>query len=744
MCGIAGIVRTDGRPVEGTVLARMAARLVHRGPDQEGMWLSCEKGAVPFSGRSEKGTVPFSPGGGATEMGTVPFSQQREKGTAPISCGLAVRRLAVIDPAGSRQPVANEDGTVRLAYNGEVYNFRDLREGLAARGHTLRSAGDSEVLVHLYEDHGPEMLSHLVGMFAFAIWDAARQRLLLARDRLGQKPLYWSRTPAGLAFASEPAALLECPDVPRTADRRAIGAFLRFGYVPAPATGFAGIQKLPPAHYLVFDAAPGRVQGPTRYWDIPRSPAEENTSAEEWRERLLATLSAAVKSQLVADVPLGVLLSGGLDSSAITALAATEAGEPLRTFAVRFAEAGWDESAHAREVAQRFGAEHTEVRVEPRCLEALPELVERHGEPFADSSSIAMYYLAREARRGITVALSGDGGDESFGGYPRHGAMMMSERMGPGLRRMLARIGRRMQPHPGRKSRWNAARRFLAALDLEPLPRYLAWRSLFGPFAPWLEGRAVALGDRAAGKTARRANAIDNSGGLLSPDFAAAALADDPLALWLAAIAGLDSRPWVDRAMAIDLADYLPNDCLAKVDIASMRHSLEVRSPFLDHRVVELARRMPVGLKWRPRVGRQPQGKAILRDLFGEKGAVPFSDSGKGGCPLFSASAGEAGNGDSPLFATARKGSSPHFRLPHSVLARGKMGFGVPVSEWLAGEHAEWMRGILLDPASMRRNLFARQPLEDMIRAHTDRRADHGERLWALVCLELWFRAFNV
>jgi asparagine synthase (glutamine-hydrolysing) len=665
MCGIAGIVRTDGRPVDPAVLARMAARLAHRGPDQEGMWLSGEKGAVPFSGRSEKGTVPFSPGGGATEMGT-----------APISCGLAVRRLAVIDPGGSRQPLSNESGTVWLAYNGEVYNFRDLREGLSSRGHTLRSAGDSEVLVHLYEDHGPKMLAPLVGMFAFAIWDAGQRRLLLARDRLGQKPLYWSRTPAGLAWASEPASLLECPDVPREVDRRALGAFLRFGYVPAPATGFAGIHKLPPAHYLIFDAATAAVQGPTRYWDIPRGPADENASAEEWRERLLATLSEAVKSQLVADVPLGVLLSGGLDSSAIAALAAAGATPTLRTFTVRFAEAGWDESVYAREVAHRFGAEHTEVRVEPRCLEALPELVERHGEPFADSSAVAMYYLAREARREITVALSGDGGDESLGGYPRHGAMMMSERMGPGLRRLLVRIGRRMHPHPGRKSRWNAARRFFSALDLEPLSRYLAWRSLFLP-------------------------APHGNGGLLADDFAADALADDPLAPWLAAIAGLDSRPWVDRAMAIDLQDYLPNDCLAKVDIASMRHGLEVRSPFLDHRVVELARQMPATLKWRLRVGRPPQGKAILREAMRDL-------------------------------------------LPGAILARGKMGFGVPVSEWLAGEHAEWMRGILLDPASQRRGLFARQPLEDMIRAHTDRRADHGERLWALVCLELWFTTFNM
>jgi len=659
MCGIAGIVRTDGRPVDAAVLAAMAARLVHRGPDQEGIWIEGEMGTVPFSPACEEG---------------VRSPDNLRLQTPSSHAGLAVRRLAVIDAAGSRQPLANESGTVHLAYNGEVYNFRDLRADLSSRGHTLRSAGDSEVLVHLYEDHGPGMLGRLVGMFAFAIWDGVRRRLLLARDRLGQKPLYWCHTQAGLAFASEPAALLECPDVPRQVDRRAIGQFLRFGYVPAPATGFAGIQKLPPAHYLVFDAAAGRVEGPTRYWDIPRGPAEENIRAEEWRERLAAALSEAVKSQLVADVPLGVLLSGGLDSSAITALAAEGASAPLRTFTVRFAEAGWDESAYAREVARRFGTEHSEVRVEPRCLEALPELVAHHGEPFADSSAVAMYYLAREARREITVALSGDGGDESFGGYPRHAAMIMSERMGPSVRRLLARIGRRMQPHAGRKSRWNAARRFFSALDLEPLPRYLAWRSLF--------------------------SASDLSA-LLAPDFAADALADDPLAPWLAAISGLDSRPWGDRAMAIDLQDYLPHDCLAKVDIASMRHSLEVRSPFLDHRVVELARRMPVDLKWRSRVGRPPQGKAILREAMRNL-------------------------------------------LPGEILTRGKMGFGVPVSEWLAGEHAEWMRAILLDPAAQRRGLFARQPLEDMIRAHTDRRADHGERLWALVCLELWVRAFNV
>jgi len=629
VCGIAGIVRTDGRPVDRQVLGRMIARLRHRGPDQEGLWLEADR-----------------------------------------SVGLGVCRLAVIDPPGGRQPIANEAKTVGVVYNGEIYNYRDLGDELAARGHRLASGCDTEILVHLYEEHGPDLLGRLVGMFAFALWDAMGRRLMLARDRLGQKPLYWWHGPGALVFASEPAALLECPEVPRRADPAALGAFLRFGYVPAPATGLAEVRKLPPAHFLIFEAAAGRLVGPTRYWDIPRGPADEQTSPEAWRERVRAALTEAVRCRLKADVPLGILLSGGLDSSVVTALAAEHAPGPLRTFTVRFGESGWDESAYAREVAARFGTQHTEVRVEPRCLEALDDLVRRHGEPFADSSGIAAYYLAREARRHVTVALSGDGGDESFGGYPRHAAMLMSERLGPHTRGLLARVGRCMGPRPGRKSRWNDARRFLSALDLEPLPRYLAWRSLFS---------GADLAD------------------LLEPDFAAEALAQDPLDPWREAIRGLDARPWTDKAMAIDLQDYLPNDCLAKIDAASMAHSLEVRSPLVDHRLVELARQMPVDLKWRRRAGRTPLGKAILREAMAD-------------------------------------------RLPASVLARGKMGFGVPVGRWLATDYAGWMRGILLDRATLGRGLVRREAVEGLIDAHTGLRAEHGERLWALVCLELWFR----
>ncbi len=677
MCGIAGVIRSDGRPVDREVLGRMAARLVHRGPDQEGFWV-----------------------------------QGKDGGTAPTA-GLAVRRLAVIDIAGSRQPLANEDGSIHLAYNGEVYNFQELRADLAVRGHTLRTAGDTEVLVHLYEDAGPALLARLVGMFAFAIYDERRQRLLVARDRLGQKPLYWWHGAAGMAFASEPAALLECPDVPRALDRRAIGDFLRLGYVPAPATGFAGIQKLPPAHYLEFDAATGQVTGPTRYWDVPRGPAETGTSPEEWRERLAGALSEAVRSQLVADVPLGVLLSGGLDSSAVTALAAGQSAGRLRTFSASFAESGWDESAYAREVARRFGTEHQESRIRPQVVEALEELVVHHGEPYADSSSVATWYLARETRRSVTVALSGDGGDEAFGGYARQAAMIMSEAMGPALRRLLARAGRRMKPRADRKSTLGNLRRFLAPLDAEPLARYLAWRNIFS-------GPALA--------------------GLLAPEMAAEALAVDPREAWRDALAGLESRPWVDRAMVLDLVDYLPNDCLAKIDIASMSHGLEVRSPLLDHRVVELAGRMPSDLKFRRRCGRVPEGKAILRELFS---GGPLRIEDRGLRIKNNSTAPEAAQPGS-VQSSIHNPQSAIPPLPRSILTRRKMGFGVPVGRWMAGEQADWMRGILLDEGARTGGLLVRPRLESLIAEHTSRRADHGDRLWALLCLELWMRAFGV
>ena len=656
MCGIAGIIRTDGRPVRAAVLADMAARLDPRRPDDAGgLWLA--------------------PDGAA---------------------GLVARPRAVIDHAGSHQPTAGEDGAVWVVFDGELYGVAALRAALAQRGHRFASAGDAEVLVHLYEDEGPAMLERLSGQFALAVWDTRRRRLLLARDRLGQKPLTWWHGPAGLAFASEPAALLAWPEVPRRLDVRCLGAYLRFGYVPAPGTALAGVRKMPPAHCLTFDAGAGRLDGPRRWWDIPRGPPRHGVPLAAWCDAVRDVLDQAVRDRLVADVPPAVLLSGGLDSSIVTALAAEAAGAPIRTFTARFDEAGWDEGAQARAVAHRLGTRHTEVRVRPACIETLETLVRHHGEPVADSSSLAMAHLLGAVRPSATVALSGDGGDESFGGYPRHGALAVSERLPAAVRAILGPLGRLLPARAGRRSAWNAARRFLSALDAAPLERYLAWRSLFG--------RAPGAGVRAPDKGVL---APDGSRGsvsldaLLAPDVAREALADDPVARWRGLARGLDDRPWADRAMAIDLQDYLPDDCLAKVHVASMAHGLEVRSPLLDHRVVELARQIPWDVTWRRRPGRLPEGKRVLRAAFAD-------------------------------------------RLPKRIIGRGKMGFGVPVGRWLAGPYAEWARARLLDPGARTRDLLQRKTVGRLLAEHTARRADHGDRLWALLALELWMRAFGL
>jgi asparagine synthase (glutamine-hydrolysing) len=647
MAGIAGYIRTDGRPADPGVVRAMADALAHRG-------------------------VP----------------------------------AAVLHGAA---------GTVRLVCDGPDAVRARRGTGGASSGDRAVSPADMDA------DAVRAALAGLPDPFALAVWDPRPRRLLLARDRLGTRPLYWWRGGTGLAFASEPAALLACPDVPRRFDAATLGDFLRFGYVPAPATGLRGVHHLPPAHCLVFDAAAGDLDGPRRWWDIPRGPAETGLPLAGWIAQTRDVLAAAVRARLAGGGRVGVLLSGGIDSSIIAALAAEAADGPLPAATAVFDEPGWDESAHARAVADRLGTDHTEVRIRPEAIETAGDLLAT-GVLLADSSGLALAALAREVGPTFDAVLSGDGGDESFGGYLRHAALWRSERVPAALRRLLAPLGRWMPPRPGRKSTWNAARRFASALDLAPLERYLAWRSLFAdasrrtkaggsePVPSEAEGyppgpNAGATGS-AVGAETHRARSWGPDGpisldDILAPDVAAQALAADPLARWRDLAAGLDDRPWIDRAMAIDLLDYLPNDGLAKVDTAATAQGLAVRSPMLDPAVVELARRMPWDVKWRRRLGRLPQGKRVLREAFADV-------------------------------------------LPPAVLRRGKTGFGVPVSRWLAGAYADWARDVLLGAGARTAPLLRRPAVAALLSAHTARRADHGERLWALVCLELWMRAAGV
>ncbi len=603
MCGICGLVAPGtGDP---TLVERMNAALVHRGPDE---------GSVDAFGR----------------------------------CVLGHRRLRVIDLATGSQPVENETGGVVAVFNGELYNFRELRAELGA--HQVRGTGDTPVIPHLYEEHGVDFVRRLEGMFAVALWDAARERLVLARDRLGKKPLLWTRLPDGtLAFASELKGLLRLPGISREVDPAALDAYLALQYVPA-GTALRGVEKLPPGHVLVFEGGSVHVEP---YWEPASRP--EPLSEAEWLERVRETVGAAVRRRLVADVPLGALLSGGIDSSVVVSEMA-RAGGTVRTFTVGFADDRYDERAYARAVAERYATEHEEIVVEPDVTELLPRLAAAFDEPLGDEAALPEYVVSELARKRVTVALTGDGGDESFAGYERYAACKIAGGIAlPGVRhaaRALRWAGRR-EP----RSRANRAGRLLEVAALPEQARYGRLMEVF--------------------PAALRAE-------LWEPSFVSA-----PIPAWEAlgpageGIAGLQ---------LLDVKTYLPGDLLLKADIASMAHSLELRSPLLDHEVVELGLSLPDALKVQGR-----RGKLALRRAFADA-------------------------------------------LPPEIAARGKTGFGVPISRWFREELRELTADTLLGERARARGQLRPAAVERLIADHAAGRADHGHRLWCLLMLELWQR----
>ena len=631
MCGICGSAWLDADSgLAPDDLERMTARLAHRGPDD--------------SGAHRDGNI-----------------------------ALGFRRLAIVDLPGGHQPLSNEDGTVWTVFNGEIYNFAQLRHRLEARGHTLRSAGDTEVLVHLYEDEGPGFFHLLRGMFALAIWDAPRRRLVIGRDRLGQKPLVYRHDPTSrrLTFASELKALLTLgtDQIPREVDPAAIDEYLTFGYVPYPSTVLTSVRKLPPAHYAVWEDGNLTLH---RYWtpDFNREIARPLTDAAD---ELRSTLDDAVREQMVADVPLGAFLSGGVDSSIIVALMQRASSQPVRTFAIGFGDPKFDETAYAELVARTLGTDHQTFRVEPDAWATLPTLAEQFDEPFADSSSLPTWFVARETRRHVTVALTGDAGDELFAGYDRYRAVALAsrlDRLSPGLRGLLGGPLARSIPDSSRaKTRLRSVKRFLEQVNQTPEARYLGWVNLF------------AEPDRTA---------------LYAPDFLdrLARSATDPATILVEALNAAGRRDPVTRATVADLLTYLPGDLLVKVDLASMAHSLECRSPFLDHRVVELALSLSIDHKLRLRGGRS---KVVLKTAFADM-------------------------------------------IPPTILTRPKMGFGVPLDRWFRGPLRDHLAEVLLDPRTLERGLFRPEAIRALIDDHTQGRRDHAYRLWALLMLELWFR----
>ncbi len=610
MCGICGVV-TVTRPPDRAAVDTMRAALVHRGPDE----------------------------GSTDELGR---------------CALGHQRLRVLDLEAGWQPVASEDEQVVGVFNGELYNYRELRGLLATRGHEVRGSGDTPVLPHLYEDEGPEFVSRLEGMFAFALWDRRRDRLVLGRDRLGKKPLLYARLPdGGIAFASELQALLRVRELDRELDLAALDAYLALGYVPAPRTIVRAVRKLPPAHVLVLDADGERT---FRYWR-PDPPALELRD-EEWLERVRSTVTAAVERRLDADVPLGVLLSGGIDSTIVAALAARASSDPVRTFTVGFPDERYDERPYAREVATRYGTDHHELVVDADPAADVVRLARALGEPLGDEAALPTFLICEQAKRHVTVALTGDGGDEAFAGYERYAAHRLAGAAGvvPPLARAGGRAARALPG--GRAEPRSHAFRAARFLELAGAPARERYGRVMEVFS--VEARSELLG-RDGGASA-------------------------------ATLLGAPRRPGLAGLQLLDVETYLADDLLVKSDLASMAHSVELRSPLLDPSVLELGLALPDRLKQRGRTG-----KLALRRAF-------------------------------------------HDLLPPTVAARGKSGFGVPIGRWFRGDLRPLARDVLLDGTTRGRGLFRPSAVGALLEEH-ERGRDHAHRLWGLLVLELWLRA---
>jgi len=667
MCGIAGAAWTAAaEPLDEAVLRRMTDALRHRGPDDEGFFDFAQC-------RASAGISPHANAGAAMPTETVSRSPESGPGAA-----LGHRRLSIIDLAAGHQPLANEDGQIWIVFNGEIFNYRELQPDLERRGHRFRTASDTEVIVHLYEEYGTDCVQHLRGMFAFAIWDGPRRRLFLARDRLGQKPLVYCLEANRLLFASELKALLQVRGVPRELDPRALDEYLTYQYVPYPHSILRGFAKLPPAHWALYENGHLNVQ---RYWkpgfeetlDLGRRGTSANGQShpDEIRRQLRETLTEAVRLRLRSDVPLGAFLSGGIDSTIITGLMQQLSQQRVKTFSIGFPVAAFDERRFARLAAEHLGTEHHEEIVEPSALAMLPRLVWHYDEPFADSSAIPTMYLSEMTRRHVTVALSGDGGDELFAGYDRYKAVQLAariDRLPRSLRSILgARLWQKLPASVEQRSWRRRLKRLLSAIAEEPRRRYLSWISIFD--------------------SERRRR-------LYTPEFARTLGAVDSADFLFAAYEECPQRDFVTRTTCADVLTYLPCDILTKVDIASMAYGLECRSPFLDHHVAEFAARLPLETKLRG-----GKGKQILLETFSDL-------------------------------------------LPPEIVNRRKMGFGVPLDHWFRNELQPLLHEVLLDPLALGRGIFEPAEVRRLVDEHVRGAWDHSYRLWSLLCLELWQRTF--
>lgn len=646
MCGIAGIVGPGASSVESrAALAAMTSALAPRGPDEEAFWHAPEGNSA-----------------------------------------LGFRRLAILDISGGHQPATNEDQSIHLVFNGEIYNFAELHHRLQAQGHRLTGRGDTATLPHLYEEDGAGLFNRLRGMFAVAIWDTPRQRLVLGRDRLGQKPLVYRRTPAGQwHFASELKALRAAdPHWQPAINPVALDHYLTFGYVPAPLTIYEHVWKLPPGHFAVIEN--DQIQAAS-YWSLDWS-AQIQPSELSFDQAAIAfreLLDSAVAEQNVADVPVGVFLSGGVDSSIIAALSARSTSQPIKSFSVSFDDIAFDESAQAEAFAKTLGTDHTTIRVGFNAWETLQDLSTAYDEPLADNSALPTWLLSRETARHVKVVLSGDGGDELALGYDRYRAIALADRLQRNLPKPLVKwlsgpLASRIPASSKAKTRGRRIRALLQSLGGSELQLISKWLLM------WDEPSRLRL---------YQPDALDR---LIASSNSSTPSAD-PAALLQEAMKNASKRSLVRRSQAVDISPtgYLAGDLMFKVDIASMAHSLECRSPFLDHRLAEFTARLP---------------DHYLLD--------PITGKGK------------------KIFARACSDI-----VPQEIFKRRKMGFAAPVDRWLRGPLAGRLHTTLLGADSRLAGLLNPHEIRHIIESHQSGQADHAYRLWSLLVLELWLRRYG-
>ena len=628
MCGITGIVDLRGeRPIEERLLRAMNGSLSHRGPDGDGFH--------------------FEPG-----------------------VGLGHRRLSIIDLEGGKQPLYNEDGSVVVTFNGEIFNFMEIVHELVARGHTFRTRSDTEVIVHAWEEWGVECLKRFNGMFAFAVWDRREKTLFIARDRLGVKPLYYAELPDGrLVFGSELKALMRNPQVERRIDPQAVEEYFAFGYVPDPRTIYTTVKKLEPGAYLCVKRGSGKVT-PVRYWDVPlmgeRTPA---TDRARWPEELRERLKEAVRKRLVSDVPLGAFLSGGIDSSAVVAMMREIGAGKILTCSIGFSEPAYDESGYARQVAEQKQTDHKAETVAASDYSLLDKLVDLYDEPYADSSAIPTYRVCQLARRHVTVALSGDGGDEDFLGYRRYRLFAMEETV------------RSRLPLAVRRAVFGPLGRFYPKLDWAP--RVLRGKTTF-------EGLARDRVDAYFHGVSLCSDQMRSE--LFAGDFQRQLGGYEASEVFRQHTAGKSFSDGVTLAQYLDYKTYLPGDILTKVDRASMAHSLEVRTPFLDYEFVEWSAQLPAEAKLRA-----SEGKVVLK-----KALEPV--------------------------------------LPREILYRKKMGFAVPLDIWFRGSLREHIVDVVRGSRLADCGIFEKRTLARMVQQHQSGQRDFSAPLWSLLMFEGFLR----